>query len=342
MGLLASLWALGLGSLVAPGCAAGAPPTKLGGPGGAGTGSNGAGNGSNGAGNGGGLVGLGGGFVTSSSGAGGDAGRPLKCDDAGNCSCINIASIGLPAHYGSGSDSTDAFQAWLNSKSSANLDIITTQPALTPAFLAQYDVIILQALEGGEYGPFWQFTADDQTALAAWVQNGGGLIALTGYGGDADEVDPDNQLLGFTGISYNKDDILGTCPGSEPCYCWGNSVPLGGWQSSSPISANITQVGAFHGRSINNSGGVVVCTDGTTDYAVSKDMGKGKVFVYCDEWVTYTSQWYGTTPVTNMSDPCYGMSAEQVFQVPQFWYNVLKYASSNASCFTITDPSIVQ
>jgi hypothetical protein len=333
-GWVAALWVFAMPGALAAGCNAGGGIHKTGGAGGASAESSGNASSNGGA--------SGVGSFVGSSGAGGDAGRLPKCDDAGNCSCINIASIGLPAHYGAGNDNTDAFQTWLNSKSSAKLDLFVTQPTLTAAWLANYDVIILQAMEAAEYGPFWQFSPAEQAALATWVQNGGGLVTLTGYGGDADEVNPANQLLGFTGITYNKDDILGTCPGSAPCYCWGNSVPLGGWQSQSPISANIKQVGAFHGRSINNSGGQVVSTDGTTDYAVSKDVGKGKVFVYCDEWVTYTSQWYGTTPVTNMSDPCYGMSAEQVFQVPQFWYNVIKYASSNAACFVINDPAVVQ
>ncbi len=288
--------------------------------------------------------GLGGsGFVSGTSGTGAtDGGKPEKCDDAGHCSCINIASLGHVAHYGANNDNTDAFTSWLNTESSASLDLITTRTTLTAAWLASYDVVILQALEDAEYGPFWQFTPAEQDALATWVQNGGGLISLTGYGGDADEVDPENQLLQFTGISYNKDDILGSCPSGEPCYCWGNSVPLGGWEAASPISDSITQVGAFHGRSINGGGATTVCTDGTLDYAVSKDVGKGKVFVYSDEWVTYTSQWLASSTVTNPSDPCYQMSAGQVFQVPQFWYNVIKYVSSNVGCFDITNPTITK
>ncbi len=119
-------------------------------------------------------------------------------------------------------------------------------------------------------------------------------------------------------------------------------MPLGGWEAASPISASITQVGAFHGRSINSGGADSVCTDGTLQYAVSKSVGKGKVFVYCDEWVTYTSQWLGASTTTNPSDPCYNMSASQVFQVPQFWYNVIKWVSSNASCFDINDPTITK
>jgi hypothetical protein len=293
-------------------------------------------------------AGAGGGISLTGSGVGGganpDGGRPEKCDDAGHCTCINIASIGMPGTYGAGNDNTNQFQTWLDTKSSANLDLITTHQTLTPALLANYDVIILQELADGVNGPFWTFTQAEVDALTAWVKAGGGLISLTGYTGSTDEVTPENQLLALAGISYNMDDILGNCPSGDNCYCWGSSVPLGGWQASSPISANIKQVGAFHGRSINaGSAATVVCTDGTTKYAVSQQVAKGRVFVFCDEWVTYTSQWDGTgAPVTNPSDPCYMMDANQVFQVAQFWYNVIKWVAPNSACFDINDPTIVQ
>lgn len=280
-------------------------------------------------------------FVSSGSGTL-DGGRPPRCDDAGHCTCINIASVGKPAHYGSGNDSTDAFQTWLNTNSSANLDLLTARTPLTPDLLAGYDVIILQALEDGEYGPFWQFSQAEVDALTTWVKQGGGLIALTGYGGDADEVDPQNQLLGFAGISYNKDDILGQCPSGEPCYCWANSVPVTSWQATSPISANIQQVGAFHGRSINSTSADLVVGAPGAQLGVSQQVGNGKVFVFCDEWVTYTSQWNGSGQQPGPNDPCNGKTADKVFQVPQFWYNVIKWVSPDAQCFDIDDPGVIK
>jgi hypothetical protein len=44
---------------------------------------------------------------------------------------------------------------------------------------------------------------------------------------------------------------------------------------------------------------------------------------------------------TNMYDPCYQKSAAQVFQIPQFWYNAIKYAASSVACFTIMNPGII-
>lgn len=276
-----------------------------------------------------------------------DSGRTTACDDAGLCSCLNIASLGKPAHWGAvpGKDTTDAFISWLNTKSSAQVDQITTRPTLTADLLAAYDVLILQELTDTSGGTsFWTFTDVEMWNLAEWVRNGGGLITLTGYDAQMGEVDPVNQLLAFTGIGYNKDDRIATCPDNTPgnCYCWGNSVPLAGWVPSSPISTNVTQVGAFHGRSIQRGDASVVNTDGTFVYAVTKEVGKGRVFVFGDEWVTYSSQWTGRIPENDdPNNACYQKAAGDVFQVPQFWYNVISWVAPRAPCFTIEDPAVV-
>jgi len=278
-----------------------------------------------------------------------DGGRPPRCDDEGHCSCINIASLGKPARYGvngMGSDNADAFQNWLNTNSSASVKLITNRVTLTPAFLADFDVIVLQALEDAEKGPFWQFTPEEVAAFTEWVNNGGGVITMTGYGGDADEVIGVNQLLQFTGMSYNRDDVLGTCTNPPPanCFCWGNSVAMTGWQPGSELARNITQVGAFHGRSINAPNDAeVVATDGTNKYAVAKRVGKGKVFVFSDEWVTYTSQWLSTSlmKVTDPYNQCYKKSADIVFQVPQFWYNVIRWANPTQCVFIIEGAGVI-
>ena len=55
----------------------------------------------------------------------------------------------------------------------------------------------------------------------------------------------------------------------------------------------------------------------------------------------------GTAPAnsgsmyTDPNNPCYNQSAAEVFQVPQFWFNMLLYVSGK-SCFTISDPGIIQ
>jgi hypothetical protein len=287
--------------------------------------------------------------------AGADA-RPQRCDDAGDCKCMNIASLGKVAHYGGNSDSTDAFQQYLDTKSNARMALFTERTTITPELLAGYDVVILQALEDSEYVGFWSYGPDEVDALATWVKAGNGLIVLTGYGGNADEVDPANQLLAFAGIAYGKTDTFASCPDNF-CYCTDSSIPFRGWQPGSFIAANMVApdgqpgaVGVFHGRPIS-------CTDSAdgTDGAcqlvasapdvgdvvtvgVGKTVGAGRVFVWGDEWVTYTSQWGATN--THGAD-CNGHTAGEIYDVPQFWYNVIRWVLPTASCFAIADPIIV-
>jgi hypothetical protein len=34
-------------------------------------------------------------------------------------------------------------------------------------------------------------------------------------------------------------------------------------------------------------------------------------------------------------------SPSQVFQIPQFWYNAIKYAAASVQCFDIKNPGII-
>ncbi|KYF69509.1 hypothetical protein [Sorangium cellulosum] len=297
-----------------------------------------------------------------------DAGHQTTCDDEGNCTCINIASIGHEGVWGPcSSDSTTALQSWLNTQSTAQVDNYNTEkPTLTPEFLARYDVILLQWMvtKGAQNddGAPWQFTADEVSALKDWVNNGGGLIALSGYqcngqGCTIHDVTATNQLLSFTDIQFNTDGLLDPARiGCPDCNCWGGPVPLGGplagsvgtWNQDTPIGKDIQSVGAYVARSIKSTNATVDCTDGTNNFAVHEEVGKGRVVAYGDEWVTYSGQWLGTASCidprtyTDPNSPCYERSAAQVFQISQFWYNAVKYAASSVECFTIEDPAIVK
>lgn len=254
--------------------------------------------------------------------------------------CVRIGVLGRLPTYGAvpGMDSTAALQQWLNSKSTAMVVTYTTDTPLTAEFLGQYDVLILQALEAAEGGPYWQLDAGELAAVETWIRGGGGIITLTGYGAQTAEVDPTNQLLAFTGLSYAKDDtfITGSCPDND-CCCASNSVPVTGWVAGHPVAANITRVGAFYGRSVLGAAGGDIVAQGATVYGATKQMDMGRVFVFTDEWVTYTSQWDGTGSATCATDPahnlCANRLAQQYYQVPQFWYNAIKWVSGDRMCF---------
>jgi hypothetical protein len=300
----------------------------------------------------------GGGNGSSNGGGGGSGGGPLnlglpdgsmdakapraqRCDDAGKCTCFNIASIGLPGHTGfQGTDNTSAFTDYLNMESSASVDMVQMKPTLNAAFLAKYDVLIFQWLVDGVSGSngtgYWTFGADELAALKTWVQGGGGIITLSGYDASSQEVVPLNQVVGaVTDMSYGTADVLGTVSTSN--YCLGESDPLGGWVQTTPLGKHITEVGAFHGRPINPGKATVDCTDGTDVYAAHEDVGMGHVFAYTDEWVTYTSQWFGI----DAGASCVDASPAAAYQVPQFWYNAITYASQATQCpFMLAGPII--
>ncbi|HEY2406701.1 MAG TPA: hypothetical protein VGI10_11895, partial [Polyangiaceae bacterium] len=268
-----------------------------------------------------------------------------------NGPCVSIVSLGQPGNYGDNqNDSTTAFQTWLQSKSNAVLQMDTTPTTITADFLAQYQVVVIQGLMDNVKSPttFWQPTPDEASALQTWVEAGGGLISMTGYTGAVQEVTPVNTLLSFTNIQYNMDDIFQNCDNAvymNHCYCWGSSVPFTGFVQSTPIGANITQVGIFHGRSIQApSDATIVAKDAATGavLGVTKQIGMGRVFVFADEWVTYTSQWAGSSSTqSDMTCTSAGLTGDKYFQVPQFWYNSFKWVSQR-TCFDIMDMSIVK
>jgi len=290
-------------------------------------------------------------------------------DDAGNYFCcpkpLSIMSLGQPAsaNYGAGSgkDSTDAFTAFMNGNTNgtATMQMIKTFTHITALDLSQYDVIILQALEDSEYTNLWSYNTADAAALRDWIHDkGGGLIIMSGYGGNTSEVQPINQLLqgsdNWSGITYNTDDTFNSCP-DNMCYCANSSVGFSGWTTNyadfDQITHDLKKVGVFHGRSINCSGSdcQVFAKDTTWgNVGVAKKYGNGRVFAWSDEWVTYTSQW-GLAPVPVGNDPlgyddpvtyaqCVGYTPMTSYNVPQFWYNAFRWLVPGNTCFTIVVP----
>jgi len=341
----------------------------------AGSQSGGAGNTGGGGGGGSGIITFGPDGSAMGSGADSASGEPLpdlkgyQCDDAGTCTLcqpVRILSLGQPAKYGANSgstDNTDAFQAFMNSNTNgtATMQMLETFTPITSLDLSQYDVIILQALYTNPYDTtngLWTYTAADATALHDWVNNqGGAIIAMSGYFSDNTvEIQPLNQLLAPFGITYDGDNTYTTndCPSTPNwgplCYCAYGSIPFDNWTSLVPdITKNLGKVGIFMGRSITCPGSdcQIVGTNNVDTTAqsniagVAKAVGKGRVFAWGDEWVTYTSQW-GLTPDPQYDNAttyaqCVGYTPHTSYAVPQFWYNVFRWVAQT-TCLTIVLP----
>ncbi len=233
-----------------------------------------------------------------------DAGQMVGCDGGDACTCpaFKLAVIGKPGKWGANpnGDPDTALQDWLNSSSAgtAQADNFTSRPTLTTDFLASYSVIILASLsDDSSNGPWWTFSDVEVAAFRAWIENGGGVITLTGYSGSPSEIDPVNQLIGFSGITYSSNAVWGDCADVQTCNCT-HSNTLSAWNRTDPVIANlstgVTYVGFQNGRPINApSDAHVAATDGGSNVLVGKVVGKGRVLAFGDEWITYTSQWTG-------------------------------------------------
>jgi hypothetical protein len=289
--------------------------------------------------------------VTPSSVDTGVTSQMVGCDGGDGCTCppLNVAVLGKPGKWGANpnGDPDTALQDWLNSSSAgtARVDNFTNRVTLTSDFLATYNVIILASLsDDSNLGPFWTFDPSEVAAFQDWVENkGGGVITLTGYSGNGQEINAPNQLIAFSGISYNNDGI--NAPYSWPVSGCAGSNPISDWIKTDPVIAslsnNVTWIGLANGRSINApaDGHVAATVPGPpiANVLVGKLVGTGHVLVYGDEWITYTTQWNGVgNPETN--DPaCAGFLPQDVYQTAQFWYNMIKWSQPSAACFEIVD-----
>jgi hypothetical protein len=327
---------------------------------------------------------LSGALSSSGAAANGDAGRPPRCDANGmNCRCFNVASLGYGgqtgagAGKGGGTDNTQAFVTYLNSQSSAmvaqlgcGIDLGCSNPnkpdLSDPAFLPQYDVLIFQwlagslapvtsaagDLQGYQGSNYWNFSAAELTALKAWVMAGGGVIVLSGYDYSAGELAPTNQIVqALTGMVYTATDTYGMVETGNAEFCLGDSNPVTSWAQTmpngmpDPLGGLITEVGAFHGRTITTGpNSIIDCSNPQYGVcAAHEDVGKGHVYVYTDEWVTYTSQWNPNPQPAGYCSPD-GSTAngdfpavQFAYQTPQFWFNAISYAAQATMCpFTLT------
>jgi hypothetical protein len=275
--------------------------------------------------------------------------QAVGCDGGDGCKCppLNVAVLGKPGKWGANpkGDPDTALQEWLNSSSAgtARADNFTNRVTLTSDFLATYNVIILASLsDDSNLGPFWTFTDAEATAFRAWVENGGGVIAMTGYSGIGDEIRPVNQLIGFSGVAYNDDATWGACTDWRICGC-AHSNTLSDWNRNDPVVANlstgVTLVGYQNGRAITApaDGHVAATVDAGKNALVGKVVGKGRVLAYGDEWITYTSQWTGVGNPSASDPSCQGYLPQDKYQMAQFWYNMIRWSQPTSNCFTIVD-----
>jgi uncharacterized membrane protein len=170
------------------------------------------------------------------------------------------------------------------------IDMISSH--LTDRTLAAFDIVVIDRLSRS-------FEADEAAALEAWVHGGGSLMSLTGYVSGTEDVDRANSLLAKLPVLYlpgilehtSFSQVSDFAP--HPTTTGLSHVPFwGGYR--------VELVGTCDGPS------QVVATVNSTPVGVACQYGAGRVYVWGDEWVQYSSQW-------------------QSADVPKFWKNAMDW-----------------
>ncbi|MEX1363306.1 MAG: hypothetical protein AB1Z98_09285 [Nannocystaceae bacterium] len=208
----------------------------------------------------------------------------------GICDCLAIALVGIP-----GANSSSSFEQWLTDQGTSTVRI---NPVLIDAAtLAPYDIIILDRQTRG-------YSALEAAAFEAWVGNGGGLMAMSGYGFSVDtNQEWPNGILGSFGLSYSGTVLNGpvTDFAVHPITDGLSSVTfLGGYTVDEAMAGSTQLIGRI----------------GTTTVARARSFGDGKVFVWGDEWIQFDSEW-STMP-----------------EIEMFWANTLTWLSPPSVCPT--------
>lgn len=214
----------------------------------------------------------------------------------GVCDCIRIATLGLAGQWGDG----DIFAQWLSSRATQGATDLADE-VLTPELLEPFQVIVVQNVStiGRSYGE------DEIEALRGWVEGGGGLMTLIGYG-NVSELANVNLLLEPFDLAYRPQAIL---PKSG-----GVTVPISEWEPH-PVTTGVTAVGVDNGYPVSGDG-LVYARERGYDVGIAAERGSGRISVWGDEWITYDSEWVDRPE----------------YQVELFWLNSIKWLTPPLEC----------
>lgn len=237
----------------------------------------------------------------------------VDVDGDGLCDCLRAGVHGYPG----ASRSMDQLRGLMHARAVAT-EILADQE-LSAELLSGLDVLIIQDVQDGQarntvgqagvgMGIGRAYSQAEVQAVADWVAAGGGLMTLTGYVAASGETTNTNRLLAPFGMSYGAAAVLDAFAGPE--------IPVTHWNSVHPLASGVTRVGFANGHPV--SGGTLIAWEpnpGAYDVARAVEWGRGHVFVWGDEWISYDPEW------TNPN-----------FQVRRLWLNAFKWLTAADRC----------
>ena len=209
----------------------------------------------------------------------------------------NLATIGT-----GGSHASTQFEAWLSQDGVGSLGDQT----ITSSLLAPFSVLIVQNLDSNH-----TYTTAEANALYNWVQDGGNVMTLTGYGGGNEPTNV-NTLIAPFDMQYGTNLVL--------CGC-GVPLPISSWVNH-PITSGITSIGFDNGYEVLGTGGTILASQsdngGNHHVLRAATVGAGHVVVWGDEWISYDTVW------------------QQFPQTQKLWQNVIDWFNPSAGCVVPT------
>jgi hypothetical protein len=210
------------------------------------------------------------------------------------------------ATIGSAASDVTLFKNWLNQGGQAAGEL--GDAVITTALLKPYRMLVVLNVDVGH-----SYSQAEVDVLKAWVQEGGGLMSLAGYGfGSEPNV---NALLAPFGIQLGSTGIL-----YEP-----NGLPtISQWTHPNPITNGVSDLGFNNGLTVGGSGTALAGqTDNGTYYNVlmAMQVGQGHVVAWGDEWISRDTLW----------------AQHPEFQIQTFWQNIVDWFDPNSGC-KVPDP----
>ncbi|MCA9661438.1 MAG: hypothetical protein KC486_24070 [Myxococcales bacterium] len=207
----------------------------------------------------------------------------------GFCDCLKIALFGSP-----GSNPNSQFEAWLTDQGTTVKRIGQQGEAVTPDFIGDYDVIILDLLPR-------DYSAEEAGHFQDWVEAGGGLMAMTGHtANESIAVARPNSIVEPMGVRY-----------------------IGGLYSQAvtdftdhPLTKGLTSVTFLGGFRVEDVMGdnTIIATLPPGPVAIAQQRVDGRIYLWGDEWVQFDSEW------------------QNLPEIKVFWQNALAWLTPDNFC----------